>query len=234
MGGERKGIEVTEGEIAGGREVGIHCLVGKLWAEKPVNREAFKTVMSRVWRMTGTVVFKELQDNLWVFEFEEEEDKRRVMVGRPWSFDRQILVLNEFDGQCPLSQMVFMKSPFWIQIHDMPLLCMIRGIGTKIAISLGVLEDVDVAGDGVGWGRFLCIRVTIDLSNPLERGCDLMVGGKPFWVFFKYEKLQMFCFHCGRVIHGKKGCPKVMKKQMRKGDGDKQWGTWLRADLPKR
>jgi hypothetical protein len=90
-----------------------------------------------------------------------------------------------------------------------------------------------VARDGAGWGRCLCIRVTIDLSNPLERGRDLMVGGKPFWVFFKYEKLPMFCFHYGRVIHGKKGCPEVMKKQMRKGDGDKQWGIWLRVDLPK-
>jgi hypothetical protein len=91
-GGGRKGIEVMEGEIAGGREVGIRCLVGQLWAEKPINREAFKTVMSRVWRMARTAIFKELQDNLWLFEFEEEEDKRRVMVGRPWSFDRQILV----------------------------------------------------------------------------------------------------------------------------------------------
>jgi hypothetical protein len=74
----------------------------------------------------------------------------------------------------------------------MPLLCMTRGIGMKIAVSWGILEDVYVAGDGAGWGRCLCIRVTIDLSNPLERGRDLMVGGKPFWVFFKYEKLQCF------------------------------------------
>lgn len=200
MGGEQKGIVVTEGEIAEVREVGIRCLVGKLWAEKPVNREAFKSVMSRVWQMAGTVVFKELQDNLWLFEFEEEEDKRRVMAGRPWSFDQQMLVLNEFDGQCPPSQMVFMKSPFWIQIHDMPLLCMTRGIGSNIGASLGDLEDVDVAGDGAGWGRCLRIRVTIDLSNPLERGRDLSVGGKSYRVVFKYEKLPMFCFHCGFVV----------------------------------
>jgi hypothetical protein len=111
--------------------------------------------------------FKELQDNLWLFEFAKEDDKDRVMSGRPWSFDHNILVLNEFDGQCP-SQMAFMHSPVWIQVHDMPLLCMTTGVGTKIGASLGELEDVDVAGNGVGWGRCLRLRVSINLSKPLE------------------------------------------------------------------
>lgn len=110
--GEKEGITMTEREIAEGREIGTRCLVGKLWAEKTVNKEAFKSVLSRKWRMEGTVVFKELQYNLWPFEFAKEDNKKMVMVGRPWSFDRQMLVLNEFDGQCPPSQMVFMHSPF--------------------------------------------------------------------------------------------------------------------------
>jgi hypothetical protein len=116
------------------------------------------------------VVFKELQDNLWLFEFDEEDDKNRVMAGRPWSFNRHILVSNEFDGQCPPFQMTFMHSPVWIQIHDMPLLCMTKGIGSKIRASLGELEDVDVAGDGVGWGRCFKIRVSIDLTNLWSKG----------------------------------------------------------------
>jgi hypothetical protein len=101
--GEKEGIQVHEGEIAEGREIGERCLVGKLWSSKQVNREAFQTVLSRIWRLVGTVVFKDLQDNLGLFEFTEEDDKHRILAERPWSFDRQILVLNEFDGQCPLS-----------------------------------------------------------------------------------------------------------------------------------
>jgi hypothetical protein len=205
--GEQEGIQVLEGEIAEGREIGERCLVGKLWSGKRVNREAFQTQLSRIWRLVGTVVFKDLQDNLWLFEFTEEEDKYRILAGRPWSFDRHILVLNEFDGQCPPSQMAFMHSPVWIQVHDMPLLCMTKSIGAKIGASLGVLEDVDVAGDGVGWGRCLRLRVTIDLSKPLERGRALVVGGKTEWVSFQYEKLPLFCFSCGRVVHQKQGCP---------------------------
>jgi hypothetical protein len=49
------------------------------------------------------VKFKELKDNIWLFEFSDDGDKRRVLDGRSWSFDRQILVLNEFDGSTPPS-----------------------------------------------------------------------------------------------------------------------------------
>jgi hypothetical protein len=74
------------------------------------------------------------------------------MESRPWSFDWQILVLNDFDESVPLAQMQFTQSPFWIQVHDMPLICMNKGVGTKIGESLGILKDVDEARDGGGWG----------------------------------------------------------------------------------
>lgn len=74
------------------------------------------------------------------------------MANRPWSFERQILVLNKFDGLIPPSKMDFTHSPCWIQVHDMPLLCMSRAVGTKIGESLGKLDEVDVANEGAGWG----------------------------------------------------------------------------------
>jgi hypothetical protein len=168
--GERHGIMVTDGDVAEIQAKSVNCLVGKLWLEKLVNKEAFKTVLTRIWRIAGRVVFKELQDNCWLFDFSGEADKRRVLEGRPWSFDRHALVIQEFDGKIAVSRMHFRHSPIWIQVHDMPLLCMTKGVGMKIGASLGDVEDVDVAGDGSGWGRCLRLRVVINLFNPLERG----------------------------------------------------------------
>jgi hypothetical protein len=205
--------------------------VGKLWSEKPTNKEAFKTVFSRIWRLIGTVVFKELQDHLWLFEFSDAGDKRRVLAGRPWAFDRQILVINEFDGKTPPSMMDFTSTPIWVQVHEMPLLCMSRAVGTKIGESLGKLEDVDLAGDGAGWGRCLRLRVHIDLTKPLERGRALHLDGQSYWVMFKYEKLPRFCFFCGRVVHGRLGCPVRRDSTSHVAEEKKEWGTWLRVDV---
>jgi hypothetical protein len=229
-GGEKEGISISEGEISDVRQKGELCLVGKLWTEKPTNKEAFKTVLSRLWRTVETVIFKEIQENLWLFEFSDAVDKCRVLAGRPWAFDRQALIINEFDGQTPPSQMVFTSTPIWIQVHDMPLLCMSKTVGIKIGASMGKLEDVDLAGDGAGWGRCLRLRVNIDLSEPLERGRALQLGGHSYWVIFKYEKLPMFCFYCGRVIHGRVGCPQRQDTRINVAEDKKQWGTWLRAE----
>lgn len=142
-------------------------MVGKIGAEQHINKEAFKIILSRIWRTISPVVYKEVQDTIWLFEFAESVDKKRVIEGRPWSFDRYILVLDEFDGSIPPSQIKFTHSLFWIQVHDIPLFCMNKAVGLRIGESMGMLEDVDVAGDGVGWGRCLQLRVAINLQKPL-------------------------------------------------------------------
>jgi hypothetical protein len=178
---------------------------------------------------SGRVIFKEITENLWVFEFSERDDLRRVMDGRPWTYDRYILVLNLLNGSIPPSQMVFTSSPFWVQIHDMPLLCMNKEVGSKIGQSLGEVLSVDMAGNGGGWG-VLRIRVILDLSKPLERGRTLQVGGTSCWVSFKYEKLPLFCFTCGCILHGSAGCSGDPRPLPRKEGEADQWGVWLRAD----
>ena len=101
--GEKTGIKISDGEVSKGREVGERSLVGRIGGEKRVNKEAFKMVLSRLWRVVGSVVFKEIEENVWIFEFSDIEDKRRIMASRPWSFDRQILILNKFNGIIPPS-----------------------------------------------------------------------------------------------------------------------------------
>jgi hypothetical protein len=150
MGGEKVGIKISEGEVSADREKGERCLVGRIGDDKKINKGAFQNVLSQLWRTVGTVIFSEVQENVWIFEFEDVGDKERVLERRPWSFDRQILVLYDFDGGIPPAQMKFTHSPFWIQVHDMPLICMNKAVGMKIGESLGALEDVDVAGDGSG------------------------------------------------------------------------------------
>jgi hypothetical protein len=230
--GEQTRIAITEGDIGVVRDRGEKCLVGRVWTDKIINKEAFRKVISRFWRTTKEISFKEIQDNLWIFEFSNEEEKKRVMEGRPWAYERQIMILNELEGQVPPSQMEFIHTPVWIQIHDMPLHCMSRAVGTKIGETLGVLEEVDAAADGVGWGRFLRIRVRIDITKPLERGRELIIGGKAVWVSFKYENLPLFCFHCGCIVHGVKGCPVKKSRRLYDEEGVGEWGLWLRADEP--
>ena len=111
---------------------------------------------------------------------------------------------------------------------------MTKGVGTKIGELIGVLEDVGIAGDGVGWGRCLRLRVTIDITKPLDRGRALELNGKTTWVEFRYEKLPLFCFSCGRIVHGEKGCPVPKSTRLSAIEGPKPWRVWLCAEDQKR
>jgi hypothetical protein len=72
--------------------------------------------------------------------------------------------------------------------------------------------------------------VELELAKPLERGRALRLDGKSYWVSFKYEKLPMFCFECGRIGHGEKGCPIPRRQRLSSTEDMKQWGVGLRAD----
>jgi hypothetical protein len=161
--GEQRGIDVSDEETEALPSKGSKCLVGRLGVAKKLNKEAFKSLLLKIWRPVGRVFFKEIQENLWLFEFDEESDKQKVLDGRLWSYDHTLLILNEFDGKTPPLKTDFSTTPMWVQIHDMPLGCMNRKIGNKIGSSIGVVEDIAIADDDVGWGRSLRIRVAINL-----------------------------------------------------------------------
>lgn len=142
----------------------------------------------------GELFFEEIHDNLWLFEFAEESDRRKVLEDHLRSYDRTILIVEELDDQKTLSQLKFHHTPIWVQVHDMPLRCMNRSVGSKIGASLGKVEEVAIAKDDVGWGRYMRLQVVIDLYQPLERGRDLILSGNTWWIAFKYEKTASFLF----------------------------------------
>jgi hypothetical protein len=229
--GESQSIQLEVEEVKDLRAKGKKCLVGRLGVLKRFNKEAFKNLLIRIWRLAGDLFCKEILDNVWVFEFEEDNDRRRVLEGRPWTYDRTILIMDELDGQKAPSQMTFTHTPIWIQVHDMPMDFMSRGIGSKIGASLGNVEEVAVADDDVGWGRYLRIRVVIDLYQPLERGRSLTLNGASSWVHFKYEKLPAFCFKCGRILHASSGCPISSSKRANHKIGVWGWALGFRLEI---
>jgi hypothetical protein len=72
------------------------------------------------------------------------------------------------------------------------------------------------------------IQVIIYIQKPLERGRSLTIVGKAHWVNFKYKNLPVFCFNCGRIVHGENGCPARTCP-----DQKKEWKVWLRVRAEK-
>ncbi|TXG57314.1 hypothetical protein EZV62_018627 [Acer yangbiense] len=80
-------------------------------------------------------------------------------------------------------------------------------IARSLAVKIG--EVVDILADSKKCrGRFLQVKVCIDISQPLKMGLRLDVedDGNFMVAPLIYEILPDFCFACGRIGHGLRVC----------------------------
>lgn len=66
-----------------------------------------------------------------------------------WHYEKQLVLLQDFEGDQDPKDMVFKWSPFWVQMYNLPLKHRIKETGMAIGASLGEVLEVDVADTGV-------------------------------------------------------------------------------------
>ncbi|KAK3218313.1 hypothetical protein Dsin_012283 [Dipteronia sinensis] len=118
-------------------------LVGKVLANKLINREAFRRVLLRIWKVIEGITIEVGSENTFMFQFQNLEDWRRILTGGLWSFDNFLIVLVEPSGNRDIVNMKFNKAAFWVQIHNVPLLCMTKRIGQFLGSMIGDVEEID-------------------------------------------------------------------------------------------
>ncbi|XWS20362.1 hypothetical protein CRYUN_Cryun31cG0095000 [Craigia yunnanensis] len=96
-------------------------LIGKMVINMAVNLEAMKTVLQKVWKVLSGLIIKEVKEQIFVFQFENLIEKDRTLVKQPWSFNKSLIVLKDFDGVSSPDDINMDRCPFWIQIHSLPL-----------------------------------------------------------------------------------------------------------------
>lgn len=74
------------------------CLVWKVLLSREVKIQRLKLVIQLVWRTGQEVKIESLGDNVFMFKFGSNEDKRRILAGGPWHFERALIVLTELSG----------------------------------------------------------------------------------------------------------------------------------------
>jgi hypothetical protein len=156
---------------------GKNCVVGKLIADHQVSKETIKTTLLRWWRLSGTLSFKVLGENLFLVEFTDEDDKKRVLEGKPWVFEGNLFLIEDFDGRTSPADLIFEHAAFWIRMVGLPLACMGRETGRMLGSSVGKVEIIDTDASGVAWGESLRVKVLIDLKKLLlVVGCSKCMG----------------------------------------------------------
>lgn len=171
---------------------------------------------------------RELDTNLYLFQFYHEIDVKRVMEGSPWSFNRRALIMARLkEGENPRC-VELNTMELWVQIHDLKVGFMTEKILTGIGNYIGhFIASCPSNFIGV-WRDYMRIRVAISLTSPLTRRMKIkMAGNEWYQVNFKYKNVSTFCFSCGIFGHSEKFCGKLF--EVPEGDIVKLYGPWMLA-----
>lgn len=161
-----------------------------------------------------------------MFKFASEADKRRVLSGGPWHFERALIVLKEPSGIGEITKQVFTHSAFWVQLHNIPVGCMEQETVRMLGETIGTVEEIDADEEGECIGQYARVRISIDITQPLKKIIYVeQEGEEDIPIPVVYERLSDFCFCCGRIGHPYKECDKYEGQPKDK----LAYGVWMQA-----
>lgn len=141
--------------------------------------------------------------NTYVFQFKSLEEKIQVFNIGPWNFNNSLITIKEPIGVGDFSKMSFNFTNFWVQFHNLPMVYMTKEVGWFPRCQIGEVVDIDVGATGDGLGKFLTVRIKLDISKPLEKVLKFayVETSDLIPIFITYEQLPKFCYFCGIIGH---------------------------------
>ncbi|KAH9650355.1 CCHC-type domain-containing protein [Citrus sinensis] len=229
-----------------GEKIMAGCLVGKVLLIREVKKEGFKAALLPVWKIMKEIKIEELGDNIFIFQFGCEADKRKVLAGGPWHFDKALIVITKPAGLGEVTKKNFTHVSFWVQILNVPIMCMNTEMLRELGESIKRVEEVATDVTGACFGKYARLRISIDITKPLikvlhlrhededtmdreeqEEGEDSVNSEKEIPMPVRYERLPDFCYVCGHVGHQYRECANY-KNQLRE---EMAFGPWMKAPL---
>ena len=158
-------------------------LAAKVFTRCVLNMKAIARTFKMLWQTKGGFEVKDVGNHVVLFLFSDKLDVNRVLLGEPWSYDKHLVSLCRMEKNVVVKDLVFYKTSFWVQIHDLP----VGEMNPKAAAEIGkvcgqVHQGLREWGNQDG-STFMRIRVGVNTSKPLCRGCKIRhEDGEVGWV----------------------------------------------------
>ncbi|KAK3204862.1 hypothetical protein Dsin_018908 [Dipteronia sinensis] len=166
-----------------------------------------------------------------MFYFRSMDDRNRIWLRGPWHFDKSLIVLEKPEGSGDISKLGFNKVDIWVQIHNIPIMCMNRNTTKWLVEQISERVREILADSKECWGKFIQVKVQIDIQKPLKRWLRLKPDKTDniVVVALKYERLPEFCFVCGKIGHGIRDCLDEEARTTALDGSVTRYEAWLRA-----
>ncbi|KAM0904032.1 hypothetical protein ACQ4PT_018268 [Festuca glaucescens] len=104
---------------------------------------------------------KDLGENVFLFTFHQASGRKKAVENGPWMFDKDLLVLEEYDASKSTDEYAFDTIPIWVRIFKLPLGSMNEDTGEQIGNQIGQFLEVEGLVDGLAVGKYLRVKVGV-------------------------------------------------------------------------
>lgn len=115
------------------------------------------------------ILFADMGDKRYLFQFFNNVNKDRVLFGAPWFFNNHLLILNKI---CPRENPMSVSLSYfdyWVQVHDLPTGLMSSHMANQFGDFLGIFIEYDTTVPMIGVKTYMRIKIKLDVGSPLKR-----------------------------------------------------------------
>ncbi len=159
--------EVSDVDLEHTSQQPEHILVAKFLTARVLNIDSVARTFKPLWKTRHNFTVQDLGKNRLAFVFEDAMDLERVLVNKPWSFDKSLVVFQRLMEDGPINDTLFSHVSFWVQLHNLPIRRMTEEAAIAIGKSIGGVEKVAASDDEKGGENCMRIRVRMDVTRPL-------------------------------------------------------------------
>ena len=89
------------------KERGKNCLVMKVLSRRGVMLDALRKNIRMLWKPNKSIQISVIEEEVYLVEFDDERDKKRVLEMSPWHYEKQLVLLQQFEGDKEPKDLVF-------------------------------------------------------------------------------------------------------------------------------
>ncbi|XP_017178374.1 uncharacterized protein [Malus domestica] len=134
-------------------------------------------------------------------------DMCRVLEAeKPWLFREDLVLVVDGARHNQRAEPLHLVS-IWVQLHNVPPFNMTEAVALTIGGLVGKVLRVDKDDGRDCIGRFLQVKISFDVCEPLIRGANVeFPDDGSMWVDFRYEGLLSYCLICGKMGYVTRRC----------------------------
>lgn len=172
----------------------VFIIAVKFLTKQPLKIDVIAATFIPLWRSKNGFKIKDLGNHVVLFMFESKVDVDNILANKPWNFDKHLMVLQRYDGVREVHEIDFTLTPFWVQVHGIPVKFMTKTVAESLCETVGQVQNQPPTRTEECRG-FMRVRVLLDVTQLVCRGRVITLDdGKDLSVSFKYERLPNICY----------------------------------------